>query len=385
MAFFLRGALWLSATLAWVQLRAADTPEWKSRLLKGRLKAFCVDFNWGPGGPNGFPAPGHWADADPVKHVAWYEQLGVNVIQTFAVSCNGYAWYKNGVVPEQPGLKHDFLTEVVKLGHARKMLVMGYYCVGANTRWGREHPELSYGTPSHPHLPFTDEYLDALAASIANALEQTGMDGFMIDWLWNPEEAVRRQATGGKWLAAEQKLYEQLLGQPFPGEAKLTAENRLAYERQAIDRCWARIHATAKRAKPDCIIWLSCNNVRHPALAGSRLLQQVDWMMNEAGTPATMQAIAPMFGTQTRPLLCLAGWGDAHPTRELLSNPDTAAFGIYGFSQPQPDSLPLSVETYLSRPIESFKGNDRSLAVLARFFNGKPFEFLAAPRTTPPP
>jgi hypothetical protein len=31
--------------------------------------------------------------------------MGVNTIQTFIVSCNGYAWYKNGVVPEQPGLK----------------------------------------------------------------------------------------------------------------------------------------------------------------------------------------------------------------------------------------------------------------------------------------
>ena len=46
--------------------------------------------------------------------------MGNNVIQTFCVSCNGYAWYKNGVVPEQPGLKHDFLREVVRLGHAEK-------------------------------------------------------------------------------------------------------------------------------------------------------------------------------------------------------------------------------------------------------------------------
>ena len=59
-----------------------------------------TDFNWGPGGPNGFAAPGLWADAAPVEHLAWYGQLGCNVIQTFAVSCNGYAWYKDGVVPE---------------------------------------------------------------------------------------------------------------------------------------------------------------------------------------------------------------------------------------------------------------------------------------------
>jgi hypothetical protein len=57
------------------------------------IKAYDLDFNWGPGGPNGFARPGLWAEADPARHVAWYKMLGANVIQTFCVSCNGYAWY----------------------------------------------------------------------------------------------------------------------------------------------------------------------------------------------------------------------------------------------------------------------------------------------------
>jgi lysophospholipase L1-like esterase len=57
------------------------------------IKAFCIDFNWGPKGINGFAGPGVWADASPEDQVRWYEGLGANVIQTFAVSCNGYAWY----------------------------------------------------------------------------------------------------------------------------------------------------------------------------------------------------------------------------------------------------------------------------------------------------
>ena len=102
-----------------------------------QIKSFCIDFNWvhlepRPGSPNSaeemFAPPGHWADASPQEHVAWYEALGANTIQTFAVSCNGYAWYKGGFVPPQPGLKHDFLPEVVRLGHQKKMLVMGYFC-----------------------------------------------------------------------------------------------------------------------------------------------------------------------------------------------------------------------------------------------------------------
>lgn len=369
---FLASGLLLPAAL-----EPREAPDWRSAILSGPIKAFCSDFNWGPGGPNGFARPGLWAEADPVQHVAWYEQLGCNVIQTFAVSCNGYAWYKGGAVPEQPGLRHDFLRDMVQLGHQKRMLVFGYFCIGANTRWGQEHPDLSYGAPSAYHLPFTDEYLEFLGASIADALRQTGLDGFMIDWVWCPSDAVRQQANGGRWLNAEKRLFTQLLAKPFPGEDQLSAPDRLAYERKAIDRCWARIKQSAKRANPACVIWLSCNQVHDPSIANSPLLREADWVMDESGTPAAMKEVAPMFGPRTRQLLCLAGWGERHKTRELLADPALAAYGIYGFSQPTPDSLPLPVATYLSHPLESFPGNDRSIAALARYFNGRPLDFVA--------
>ncbi len=351
--------LYLIALCA-VTCHAAEPPE--------PIRAFCIDFNWGPGGPNGFAKPGLWADADPARHVAWYAALGANVIQTFAVSSNGYAWYKGGRIPEQPGLTHDFLPEVVKLGHAKKMKVMGYFCIGANTRWGAGHPDLSYGTPSTYHLPFTDEYLDYLAAAIEEALVKSGMDGFMVDWVWNPHDNVRK----GHWLPAEKKLFGKLTGQPFPGEDKLTPEAKLDYERKAINCCWERIHSTAKRVNPQCVIWISCNNVGHPSIAGSQMLREADWMMDESGTPGVMRAAAPMFGRQTRQLLCVVGWGDKQDARKICSDAANTDFGIYGFSKPNPDSLPLPIATYLGRPIESFKGNDRNIAILARIFNGKP-------------
>jgi alpha-L-fucosidase len=338
------------------------------------LRAFCVDFNWGPGGTNGFAPPGLWADADPAKHVAWYEALGANVVQTFAVSCNGYAWYKGGAIPAQPGLKSDFLPDVVKLGHAKKMQVMGYFCVGANTRWGAEHPDLSYGTPSAYHLPFTDEYLDYLAGAIEEGLTKSGMDGFMVDWVWNPADKVR----GGKWLAAEKKLYEQLTGQPFPGEDTLTPAAKLAYERKALDRCWERIRTTAKRVKPSCVIWLSCNAVHDPSIAGSKLLKEVDWVMDESGHPEALRGVASMFGPQTRQLLCVVGWGDRHDARKICTDAANADYGIYGFARPSHDSLPLPIETYLKPPLESFAGNDRNIAILAHVFNGKPLPPPAA-------
>ena len=163
------------------------------------IKAFCLDVNWRvssdwntEGNLNKFAPPGAWTHLDPAQQVAWHKDLGVNAIQTFAVSCNGYAWYKGGKIPVQPGLQYDYLTEVVKLGRKEGMKVFGYYCVGSNTRWGLENPALSYGTPSSPHIPYTKEYISFLCESIKEALLITDMDGFMIDWFWNPTIAWKR-------------------------------------------------------------------------------------------------------------------------------------------------------------------------------------------------
>jgi len=337
------------------------------------IRAFCIDFNWGPGGINGFAGPGVWADASPEAHVAWYEGLGCNVIQSFAVSCNGYAWYKGGIVPPQPGLRHDFLTEVVRLAHARGMRAMGYFCVGANTRWGLAHPELSYGTPSAPHIPFTREYLDFLASSIEDALRRSGMDGFMIDWVWNPGDTSNEPL---RWLACEQEMYRELLGEKFPGKDAVTRERELAFRRKAIDRCWDRIRAAAKKAKPDCVIWLSSSHVDCPTVIDSKIFREVDWLMNEATDPAVLASLERMKGERTRLLQCVVGWGDQHDARRIVAGAAERRFGIYGFAKPGTDSLPLAIETYRSRSIASFQGNDRNIAVLARFFRGESLDIV---------
>ena len=347
------------------------------------IRAFCIDFNWGPGGPNGFAPPGLWADADPAQHLAWYEGLGANVIQTFAVSADGYAWYQGGKVPPQPGLRHDFTTQLVSLGHARGMKVMGYFCVAANTRWGKEHPDLSYGTPATFHLPLTDAYLDYLAEAITEALRLTRMDGFMVDWLWNPSDEARQQATQGQWLKAEQGLYTQLTGKPFPSDGKPAPADRLLYEQKATERCWRRIHDTAKRVKPNCIIWLSCHDVSSPHFLNTSVFKETDWLMDESGTPNAMRAVAPRLGQRTQPMLCLVGWGDRHDARKILSDPANRVYGIYGFSKPGTNSLPLPIADYLGKPMDSFSGNDRNIAALARWFNDKPFDYVAP--TAPAP
>ncbi|MBK7709775.1 MAG: hypothetical protein IPJ37_01520 [Bacteroidales bacterium] len=193
------------SVLLWPSCKKSGTAD------MGDIKAYDIDFNWGEGGPNGFAAPGLWADADPLAHVDWYADMGCNVIQSFAVSCNGYAWYKNGIVPEQPGLVHDFLTEQVKLAHKKNIKVFGYFCAGSNTRWGQENPDLSYGIPSAPHIPYTTKYLNFLCASIKDAIEKTGIDGVFIDWLWNPG-ATMEPYPPLKWIDCEQVMYTELMG-----------------------------------------------------------------------------------------------------------------------------------------------------------------------------
>ena len=340
-----------------------------------RIKAFCIDFNWGPGGTNGFAGPGVWADASPEEHVAWYKALGCNTIQTFAVSCNGYAWYKGGIVPPQLGLEHDFLREVVDLGHKEGMKVMGYFCAAANTRWALEHPELSYGTPGAPHIPFTKVYLDFLCASIADALTKTGMDGFMIDWVWCPSGADGRT----EWLPCEQEMFGELMGTPFPGKEKITAATELAFQRKAIDRCWSRMRAAAKQANPRCVIWLSCGNVTSPQVTNSKMFREVDWLMNEATDPRIMAGVRKMKGPNTRLVQCVVGWGAGHDARKIVLDPANRNLGLYGFAAPRPNSLPLSVGDYRRRQVSAFEGNDRNIAVLARYYSGSSVEDVVEP------
>ena len=333
------------------------------------IKAYCLDFNWAATGRKRkpFAAPGNWAASNPAEHVAWYKAIGANVIQTFCVSTNGYAWYKNGFVPEQPGLKHDFLPEVVKLGHQEGMLVFGYFCASANPKWGADHPDQSYGTPTTYHIPYTDEYLDYLSKSISDAVRKTGIDGFMVDWLWMPN----RKATEGKWLDCEKKLYQQLMGEAFPGEEQLGEKSPkyTEFSRKAIDRCWKAIHKAAKEANPECIIWLTSNHINHPHVLNSDMYKEADWLMNESGDMKRIEEVKGMVGKHTRLITCLARWNGKDAT-QVVPEALKAGVGLYGFAAPRKNSGLIPLEGILSKPVAELKGDDHNIAVLARAYHG---------------
>ncbi len=338
------------------------------------IKAYNIDFNWGEGGLNGFARPGLWADANPEGHVNWYADLGCNVIQSFAVSCNGYAWYKNGFVPEQPGLKYDFLTEQVKLAHKKNMKVFGYFCAGSNTKWSLEHPDLSYGIPSSPHIPYTTPYLNYLCTSVEDAIKKTDMDGVFIDWLWNPGTTMEPYPPL-KWMDCEQVMYKELMGQSFPGKDKITLEIELLFRRKAIDRCWKRIRETVKKTKPSCLIWLTSCQLTSKDIAGSDMLKEVDLVLNEAGDIATTESVRSMLGKHTRLVTCLANWNGQDPAK-VIPAAIKENVGLYGFTKPVIGSLMPPVDYYLSLPVDSLKGDEKNIAVLVRAYKNLPLDYV---------
>ncbi|MDZ7608847.1 MAG: hypothetical protein U5K79_25445 [Cyclobacteriaceae bacterium] len=278
------------------------------------------------------------------------------------------------VVPPQPGLKYDFLPEMVRLGHDEGIKVMGYLCIGSNTRWGIENPEYSYGFPADRHIPFTKKYLDYLDSVIRDAVGKTGIDGFMIDWFYQPN----REVNGGKWLDSEKQRFEELMGTAFPGEDFMSEIDYNAYSRKAIEACWEVIYKAAKETNPECIIWLTCFDITHPHIVNSKMFQEIDWLMNEEGDLSRIDSIKNMVGDNTRLITCLANWNKKHvPT--VVADAMTTGVGLYGFVKPDSTSLLAPINYYLSMPVDSFSGDDRNIATLARAYNGLSLDFVRPP------
>ena len=321
-----------------------------------KIKAFCIDFNWGK---KGFAPPGMYAHASPEEHIKWYRDLGVNTIQTFCTNCCGYAWFRSDVAPVQPGMQGDFLKEITELGHKEGMRVMGYFCVGANTYWGETHPDLSYGTPSSTHIPLTTEYLDYLCAVIEDVLTKTDINGFMIDWMFHLIHFDRL-----KWLDCEKKMYSELFGEPFPGVDTIDEQKELEFRRRSVERAWKRIREAAKSTKPDCIIWLSSHKLDHPQVAGLSMLREVDWLMNEHPDPSILEAVKNAVGPHASIIQCLSGWGDQHDAEKILGDPRYSDVGFYGFARP--DEQTTLPPTESDNP--NLAGNARNIEIMRKAF-----------------
>jgi hypothetical protein len=207
------------------------------------------------------------------------------------------------------------------------------------------------------------------------------MDGFMLDWLYNP--------GGGKdplprfrWIPCEQKMYQELMNKPFPGANKITPEIELVFRRKSIERAWKQIRETAKRTKPSCLIWLSANNVLSKEYQGNSILKEVDWLLNELGNIENTEAMHQLATPDTQFLTCLAAWNKQDP-RVTVPAALKHNIGLFGFTKPVSGSLMPPVDYYLSKPLGDFKGDELNIAVLARVYNNLPLEYVA--EKLPPP
>jgi len=337
-----------------------------------QIKMFAIDFNWlTKDGKRTWAPPGHWADASPEAHVQWCKDLGANVIHSFAVSCNGYAWYEGGIVPPQPGLKYDFFPEVIRLARKQNMMVTSYYCIGANVKWGLEHPDLTYGTPTTWAIPLTDQYLDFFTKLLADGMKKTGMEVCTLDWLWSPNRKLRTKG----WLEADKKLFTQLTGTRFPASGVPSDDDVLAYERLAIDRCWRRIRETRDQTDRNCLLSLWVYDAKQPSIAGSKIFQEIDWFINENPSAQIMDYIKQRVRKQARLIQNEGGWRE-HDAKAYFSDPKHRSADLCGFAEPRDNGVPLPVSEYLGKPIDAFNrhdilaANDYNIAVMARVYRG---------------
>ena len=208
----MKNFIYLLPAIAGIIATAAPSAEAQTSPIgeSGDIKSYCIDFNWQPTGRRGrpFAKPGNWNGADPAAHVAWYKAVGANVIQTFCVASNGYAWYKNGFVPEQPGLKHDFLPEVVKLGHKEGMKVMGYFCISANPRWA--DGMMRHGFRGAAEIAATLDHMAAFA-NTTRAVPGGLFDLYLEATLGRAEVVAFMEVANPQALAAMRDRFRALL------------------------------------------------------------------------------------------------------------------------------------------------------------------------------
>lgn len=329
-----------------------------------RIKAFCIDFNWSGRDEFGFAKPEDYNVADAITQYEWYKEHGVNTIQSFCVSHNGYAWYDSKIAPKVPGLKGNFLKELVDLGHKDNKLVMGYFSPAANLHWKRSHPDQVYKDCSMFHVIYTKEYLKYLDAVIREAVTTTGIDGFMIDAIFAAPGYTNLKV---EWFECEKEMYQELFNAPFPGVENITPQIEEEFQRRSLSRCWDVIYTAAKQSDPECIIWVTAHDLQTPQLQGTKLLKEADWLMNESFEPEKIKHVRSLVGEQTRLIQCVVGWGDSHNAKALFNDENLKDLGFYGFAWADlKTATPPTLET--AGDNERFIGNAKNIEEMAKFY-----------------
>lgn len=355
-------SLFFSLGLAFIPCGQAKNTDTKT---DKPIHAFCIDFNWTGNGYASLALPHEHAKADAKEHLNWYKNHNVNTIQTFCVSHNGYAWYDSKIAPKIHGLKSNFLKELVDLGHKEGMRVMGYFSPGTNVRWLKENPSEVYDNNGMFHIVYTKKYLNYLSSVITEAVEETAIDGFMIDALFTaPRESTEKM----KWMPCEQKMFVELFNEPFPGVEKMTPDMELEFKRRSVERCWDTIYTSAKKANPNCIVWLTCHDLTHPQLSpDSKIYKQADWLMNENSDPEYIKKVRSLVGAKTKLIQCISGWAN-HKASDLMKHSASDNMGYYGFAWADTKTtLPYTLES--AGDNARYKRNAENIKAMKEFYS----------------
>ncbi|MDR1817012.1 MAG: hypothetical protein LBR07_02300, partial [Puniceicoccales bacterium] len=301
-----------------------------------RIRSWCVDFNWLNGT---YAPPGYWTNvADPAKHIAWHRDMNCNALSTFAVPFHGLAWFRSEVAPVNPGLKHDFLPEMVRLGERHGIKVFAYINVAANRFWSAQYPAESRrgAFVSRPTVALTSRYLDYLRRLVAEIFAKANPAGLHIDWLVSPmasgnatvQNGADTATAAGKakaakaaaaWLPCEREMWRELLGEKFPAGSAPSAADAAEFHKRAVVRAWKIIRETAKAARSDALLRFNCPHLENPQLRGTPIFRETDWLVGETGDIAGIRAIKQHAGPHTRLLTCLAEWNGKDPLKMLAA------------------------------------------------------------------
>lgn len=300
------------------------------------IKSICIDINFDLFWRHA--SPGLYTQADPGAQARWCHEMGANVMQTFCVGYNGYAWFPSETAPVNPGLRGNFLQQQVEEARRLGMRVMGYFCLGSNPVWEMTHPEEEshYLPVNHDRwLPFTNEYLDYFCASVQEALRKTEIDGFMIDWInvWR----------GAHWLENERQMWGELMGEEFPACGAPSPEAETEFKRRQIERAWIRIRQAVQEVRP-AIIWTNhpFQKKDDPVWTGHRLLREADWILNECPDAGLLGWLEQNIGSGTTLIQNYCGWPDH--SAESFRAVDSTRYGSYGFTCVNPATcLPWTV------------------------------------------
>ena len=238
------------------------------------IRAACVDFNgdcW-----TGLPRQAYAGARIPTRTWPGSETW----LSTRFNRHYGHAWCKGAAAPRTPGQAGDLIGDLTRQGHDEGMRMMGYFIIDVKGSWAAQHPD-----PRHArrwnrwHILLSAADLDYLTASVTDALAAVPVNRFILDMWWNVDPVG---------LPCEWKVYQALMGHadpPPPDQPAFPSDVVAAFNRAAADRVWQRIAEVARSANPDCLIWLSVNNVMNVRLDGTTLPGDVNWLMNESFSP----------------------------------------------------------------------------------------------------